>query len=212
MIISGSPAILSTLISNLNTCSLWLVDQLIIINRLEVLLTCLDSTTNKMKIISPCVCVCVSVCVCVCVCVCACNRLWRTGKQWAHTAHTAHSSHSSQLTQVTQHWFVGHSCSSCITWNVMGRWRLLWPLNRLLLLCSRSVDYSPDQHVSEVGKLAVLLVLNLNEPPLGLAPHRLLPPHHHRMVATNHRKWNELLQAEEGNEESPTRKGTRVGY
>ncbi len=51
----------------------------------------------------------------------------------------------------------------------------------------------PDQHISELGKLAVLLVLHLNEAPLGLTAEHLLAAHRDLAVTADHRKWNVLL-------------------
>ncbi len=56
----------------------------------------------------------------------------------------------------------------------------------------------PDQHVSELGKLAVFLVLHLNEAPLGLTAEHLLTAHRHLTIAADYCKRNVLLEEREG--------------
>ena len=45
-----------------------------------------------------------------------------------------------------------------------------------------------DQHVPELGKLAVLLVLYLHKAPLGLSSQHTLASHRHLLVAADHGK------------------------
>ena len=56
-----------------------------------------------------------------------------------------------------------------------------------------SVGCSPNQHVPELGELAVLLILHLYEAPLGLTAVHLLPTDGHLPVAADHGKRDELL-------------------
>ena len=53
---------------------------------------------------------------------------------------------------------------------------------------------SPDEHVPEVGKLAVLLVLHLHQSPLGLAAQYLLATNAVDVVTSNHSKGDQVLQ------------------
>ena len=69
--------------------------------------------------------------------------------------------------------------------------------DKVSVCCALSAN-SPDEHIPEVGKLAVPLVLNFNEPPLGLTAKRLLSSHHHCVVTANHRKRNKLLRKDRG--------------
>ena len=69
----------------------------------------------------------------------------------------------------------------------------------------------PDQHISQVTEVTMLLVLHFNQSPFGLSSENLLPIHSVRAVATKHSKWDQALNERSQQCHNTTGKCTMCG-